>query len=85
MKLIYLEWQDAHTQAGWHDKGQIKDFCDNHEFIIKECGWLVEETKRHIVIGTALKEGTEYWDEQTLNLHKIPKTWIKKRRIINVI
>jgi hypothetical protein len=84
MKLIYLEWQDAHTQNGWQNEDDIKDFCDDHEFIIKECGWLVEENKRQIVIGTALKEKTDYWDKQILNLHKIPKTWIKKRKILKV-
>jgi hypothetical protein len=82
MKLIYIEWQDAHTQEGWNTDEEIKEFCDNQEFIIKECGWLIEETKRHLVIGTALKEKTDYWSRQVLHLHKIPKTWIKKRKNI---
>jgi len=84
MKIIYLEWQDAHTSLGWKDDVDIKEFCNDHEFVIKECGWLVEETKRHIVIGTGLKEETNYWDRQILNLHKIPKSWIRKRKIIKI-
>jgi len=84
MKLIYIEWQDAHTHIGWHDDYDVQDFCDNHEYVIKECGWLVEENKKHIVIGQALKEKTSYWDRQILTLHKIPKTWIRKRKIINL-
>ena len=82
LALIYIEWHDAHIHAGWHDNDEIKEFCDNHEYIIKECGWLIEENKKHIVIGTALKEETDYWGRQTLTLHKIPKSWIRKRKTI---
>jgi hypothetical protein len=84
MKLIYIEWQDAHTKLGWHDNDEIKDFCDNHEYVIKEAGWLIEENKKHIVIGTAIKEETDYWDRQILNLHKIPKTWIRKCKTLTL-
>lgn len=82
MKLIYLEWQDAHTSHGWHKDEEIREFIEDQEFYIRECGWLVSETKKDIVIATAWRKPTPYWAEQFLNLHKIPKTWVRKRKII---
>lgn len=84
MKLIYLEWADAHTNTGWKTEEEAKLWAENTDWIIKECGWLINETKEYIAIATALKPENEYEEKQFLNLHKIPKTWIIKRQIIKI-
>ena len=80
MKLIYLEWADAHVIAGWSNAEETKDWCKNADWYIKTAGWLVEETKEHIVIAEDWKVGDDYTEEQFCNLHKIPKTWVKNRK-----
>lgn len=80
MKLIYIEWADAHTNtAGWRTEEEAKLWAKATDFFIRECGWVIEENKEYIAIATALKPENEFEDKQFLNLHKIPKTWIKKR------
>ena len=81
MKLIYIEWADAHTSTGWHNE-EVTELWSNTDWYICEAGWLIKETKKYLIIATALKPENEYEDKQYLNLHKIPKTWIRKRKII---
>lgn len=85
MRLVYLEWSDAHTNvAGWRTEDEAKLWARETNWYIRECGWIIEETKEYIAIATALKPGNEYEEKQFLNLHKIPKGWIKNRKIIKV-
>lgn len=82
-KLIYIEWADAHTNtAGWRTREEAELWADETDWIIKECGWLIKETKEYIAIATGLKPENDFEDAQYLNLHKIPKGWIVKRKII---
>lgn len=83
MKLIYLEWADAHYNNGWKSVSESLEWCKSSDWIIKEAGWLVKENNKYLVFATALKPENEYEEAQFLNLHKIPKTWILKRKIIN--
>lgn len=81
MKLLYIEWADAHTNtAGWRTLEEAKLWAKETNWYIKECGWVIEETKEYLAIATALKPENEFEDMQLLNLHKIPKGWIKKRK-----
>jgi len=84
MKLIYLEWADAHTNAGWFFKEDAELWADKTDWFIKECGWIIKETDKYICIAEGLKPENEFESMQFVNLHKIPKTWIKKRKLIKL-
>lgn len=84
MKIIYLEWADAHTNAGWLSKEDAKLWAERDEWIIQEVGWLVEETDKYICFATAKKPENEYDQMMLLNVHKIPKTWIKNRKTLKI-
>ena len=81
--LAYLEWADAHTNSGWFTKKQMEEWAKS-EWFIKECGWVVAENKKFIVFATAWKPVDEWTDEQFCSLHKIPKTWIRKKKRISL-
>ena len=80
-KPTYLEWCDAHTNAGWFTLDEAKEWS-KCEWVIKECGWVVEETKEFIVFATSWKPSDEWSEEKLGSLHKIPKTWIRKRKVL---
>lgn len=82
-KLIYLEWIDAFTSSGWHDRDEIKVVNDD-EFYIKEAGWLLEENDKCMIFASSWSPETDSKVERFLNVHKIPKTWIRKRKVLKV-
>lgn len=81
--LIYIEWADAHTNtAGWRTEEEAILWAQETDWIIRECGWVIEETEEYIAIATALKPENDYEERQYLNLHKIPKGWVKARVVL---
>lgn len=84
MKLIYLEWCDAVASGTeWASRNTVDEWGKKTEWIVRECGWLIEETKEYIVIASCWKTEDELTEEQFKHLMKIPKTWIKKRKVID--
>ena len=83
MKLIYLEWVDAHSNASWFTESQVNEWVDC-DWTIKEAGWLIKETKEYLVFATSWKPDDEFTEAQYCNLHKIPKTWIRYRKELKV-
>lgn len=85
MTLVYLEWCDAVASSGeWSTKDVVTEWGKRTSWVVKECGWIIEETKEYIVIASCWKEGDELIDEQFKHLMKIPKTWVKKRKVIKL-
>lgn len=83
-KLIYIEWEDAHGRSGWHSEKEMKDYSDGERAIVREIGWIHKETKDFIVLY-----GRVIWwhsddDIQYGLLQKIPKTWVRKRKVIKL-
>ena len=80
MNLIYIEWEDASTlNDGWHTKQEVDDYIKHHRYIISECGFLYKETKQMIVMLSRVNPESGDYPEQYAVIHKIPKTWIRKR------
>lgn len=80
MKLVYIEWCDAVASGlDWSTIDIAEEWADKTEWVVKECGWIVKETKEYIAIASAWKTEDEYTEEQFKHLMKIPKTWILKR------
>jgi len=83
MKLIYIEWCDALTNPNWFEKQEALDWAEDEEYgnwIVREVGWLLKDSKEMIVIAS----GWNKYEDKFVNLHKIPKTWIRKRKILKV-
>ncbi len=87
-KLVYLEWGDATSpedETTWFTIKGAKDWANyvhkNH--YNKELGFLLEENKKYIVLASRMSifEGK---GERVGHLMKIPKTWIKKRKILKI-
>jgi len=81
-KLVYIRWQDAHSQSGWLSLAQLEEEVQRERWIAEEVGWVVYENKKEIHLvsrrGLWSRSGTaEYGMYQ-----RIPKAWILKRRLI---
>lgn len=78
MKLIYIEWHDAFASGGWYDKDQLDNWKQG-DWIVKQVGWLYEETNKQIILASRYSPPDQDGIEQYGQLQKIPKTWIRKR------
>lgn len=85
LKLIYIEWGDAFTNStGWRTFDEAELWAKDCNWVICEVGYVIKETKKYIAIAQGMKKEDEYTEAQFINLHKIPKTWIRKRRLLKV-
>ncbi len=76
MKLVYLEWQDAHCNNGWMSEPELKEWSKG-ECIINEVGWIAQENKNQIILVSRKEDMA---GNRSFGLiQKIPKTWIRKR------
>lgn len=83
MKLVYIEWEDATANSEWFTKDQAQFWAKNCGTIVKECGWIVEETKTHITLASRYHTDSSGLKETMFGgLQKIPKTWLLKKRVI---
>lgn len=87
-RFVYIEWEDAVTNnLKWFSTEEALDWDRDTTMVIKECGFILKEDKRHIFLvnrmcHTLFDDGTP--DTEVGGLHKIPKTWIRKRKNIKV-
>jgi hypothetical protein len=78
--LIYIEWCDAiESNEGWQDINVIKYWAKTSDWIVKECGFLIEETKEYIVFASRIGNYHDDNEPKFGGINKIPNTWIKKR------
>ena len=77
-KLIYIEWHDAFATGAWCTRHQLDEWKQG-EFIVREVGWLIEETDKQIILAGRHNPEDNGDAEQWGLLQKIPKTWIRKR------
>jgi len=80
-QIVYIEWADAVSAP---DKWMYEDNMDNwiktSGFVVHHVGWLIEETKEHIVISAMRVDETEWNQGVYGHVHKIPKKWIGKMK-----
>jgi UV DNA damage repair endonuclease len=85
-KLYYLEWIDAYQDSGggWKTLEDIDEWLEKWgDFVIKQCGWIIKETDKFIVLASEKHPTVDDSEEQYSLIQKIPKTWIKKKLILN--
>jgi len=84
LTLIYLEWADAVSSgSGWTMKEDLDRWIDESEWIIKQCGWILHEDKKHITIVSQIKPEDAFTEAQHGHIQKIPQSWIRKRVNLN--
>lgn len=75
MKLIYIEWVDAFQYGdSWTDIEEVKERAKTDDWVVHECGWVVEETKEYILLASAW-----FSDGTVGGVTKIPSTWVRRR------
>lgn len=80
MKLIYLEWCDTISSGSmWVNKSELKEWIDDSKWVIKQCGFVIKETSKFILLAGHIKPEDNFTEVQYGHLTKIPKTWILKR------
>ena len=85
MKLIYIEWEDACSHAGsaktgsWLSEDESNDWAENTEWIVRQSGFIIKETKRYLTIAGMMEPGGDNHYAMFGHLQKIPKSWIRKR------
>lgn len=85
VSIVYIQWADAHGNTGWFNAEESAKwaeqewYCDDVGYLIKETPKMIVIAQRHEPFGHA--NGTEQWG----GLHKIPKTWIRNRRLLGYL
>lgn len=87
MPLVYLEWEDACSQTGWHTKEELEKFIKQNNAIVNQVGWIYKDDKTYIVLISRLgQEIYDSIDDEAAgygHIQKIPKTWIRKKVVLN--
>lgn len=73
-KINYVYWIDSSSRSGWNDR-PTKDWT-MHDLECHSVGWVIQETKELLVIAQS------YSNDQHGDIMAIPKSQIKKRKII---
>ena len=82
--LTYLEWEDATANSGWFGKQEAKDWVLKTRGLIREIGWIYFESKEKIGMFSRWCPADEVGDDKVGALQMIPKTWIRKRKVIKL-
>jgi len=83
MKAIYVEWCDAisYQKKSWVDIEEAKKWAANSNWIVKQLGFIVEETDKYILLASEVTE-VEGELPDLGGVIKIPTTWILKRKTL---
>lgn len=86
LKIVYVEWCDAISHdAGWTDQEEILRWAENDNWIVKEVGFIIKETKEYILLTSKIGDYADNEQIQYSQCMKIPKTWIIKRQEIQTL
>ena len=72
-KVIYCEWVDAVSDAGWEKNDKSGEIHLCHAI-----GFLIKETKDFLCLATNIAE-----NENSCRI-SIPKAWIRKKRYVKL-
>ena len=84
MKLVYIEWEDAVGRNNWMNKDDMKAWIKDGRCFVHSVGWVMEETDKYIVLSGQKSPESKYGDELFAMTERIPKAWIRKRKIIKL-
>jgi hypothetical protein len=78
-KLIYIEWCDAESHDDWQAAEDVDKWIKEKNFMCREVGWVLEDNKEMSVLTSQIGQG-----DLIGNRTKIPKPWIKTKKIIRI-
>lgn len=80
-KIVYLEWCDAVGNSDqWRTEEEAIRWAESGEWLVKQSGFIVKETEKYILFASEISESVD--GHQVNGLLKIPKTWIRNRKIL---
>jgi len=77
--LVIVEWADAQSETAWDTKEKVFSWAEKST-IIQDIGWLIGETKLHIIICSQICKD----DGDLGNRTKIPKAWVVSKKKVRV-
>lgn len=84
--IIYLKWVDSHSNSGWFTNDEMAAWSTDIDWYSDDVGYLVRETKTMLVFAQRHDPPVgANRQEQWGNIHKIPKTWIRERRVLGYL
>jgi len=83
-KLVYIEWADATSNSGWFTEEEMKDWVKTSAWVVKQVGWVFEETPKYIALYGSIVDGVRDREVRYGQIQKIPKTWIRKRKVLKI-
>lgn len=89
LKLIYIEWFDACSFNSWQSYEEAMEYAKDDDYpYVSQVGWILHEDDKSITLagrhGMNIFNGQHPSEENYGLLQKIPKTWIRKRKIIKL-
>jgi len=85
MELVYIEWADAISSGSiWITHDELEDWLDTSEWIIRQVGFVLKETETYILLASHFKPEDKWGVQQYGHIQKIPKTWIRKRKVLHI-
>lgn len=83
LKLVYVEWVDATSgPTGWMYLKDIQDWSKQACMTVCECGFVIEETKKILVMVSRWSPSSKNSDDGFNTPIKIPKPWILKMEVL---
>lgn len=83
LQLVYVEWMDAASnRVGWLTLEHCLEWVDGANHIVHECGFILREDEEYLVLAMRWTNSDEYQMDRFGDILKIPKPWIKNRKVI---
>ena len=84
--IVYIQWVDAHTNTAWFENEGLDKWIALEDWYCNDVGYLVKEDERVLVFAQHhVPEGHANGDEQWGGLHRIPKTWLRNRKVLGYL
>lgn len=83
--IVYIQWMDACSNGNWFSEEHLDEWVKDDAYC-SDVGYLVRETKKMLVF--AQRHEPELGPDRDLqwgNVHKIPKTWVRSRKVLGYL
>jgi len=84
-KLVYVEWEDSlGCASGWSHLGETAALSEVEPLMARSVGFLYRESGSSLTLVPHLVEETKQTGMQGMGAVTIPKSAIRKRRVLNI-
>lgn len=83
LPLVKIGWSDAiENLDGWHSEKEAVEWAEEDDWIVHQVGWILKETDEYILFTNRYNSPSAGREGTYGGLFKIPKPWIKYRKIL---